>query len=115
MVGVRDHEDSVAARARSSSCVRTPRLPAETSAPAHSLVLHSKLVPYSNKYFQRHYFMLASPMTLALHPHPQAAISQIRLRAPLSSLALFHKSENQLSCFQFRAHDFVEMGGWGQK
>jgi hypothetical protein len=50
-------------------------------------------------------------MTLALHPHPQPAIPQIRLRAPLSSLTLFHKSENQLSCFQLRAHDFVEMGG----
>jgi hypothetical protein len=50
-------------------------------------------------------------MTLALHPSQQAAIPQIRLRAPLSSLTLFHKSENQLSCFQSRAHDFVEMGG----
>jgi hypothetical protein len=50
-------------------------------------------------------------MTLALHPHPQTAIPQIRLRAPLSSSAPFHKSENQLSCFQSRAHDFVEIGG----
>jgi hypothetical protein len=55
--------------------------------------------------------MLASRMTRALHLLPQSAISRIRLRAPLSSLALFHKSENQLSCFQFRAHDFGEMGG----
>jgi hypothetical protein len=50
-------------------------------------------------------------MTLALHPHQQAAIPQIRLRAPPSSLALFQKSENHLPSFQSRAHDFVETGG----
>jgi hypothetical protein len=77
----------------------------------HSLVPRSKLVPYSNTYLQRYYFMLVSRMTLALHPLPQTAIPEIPLRAPLSSLALFHKSENQLSCFQSRAHDFGEMGG----
>lgn len=76
----------------------------------HSLVLRSKLVPDSNKYLQRYSFMLASRMTIALHPLPQTAIPQIRLRAPLS-LALFHKSENQVSCSQSRAHDFVGIGG----
>ena len=50
-------------------------------------------------------------MTFALPLPPQVAIPQIRLRALLSFLALFQKSENQLSCFQLRAHDFVEMGG----
>jgi hypothetical protein len=30
-------------------------------------------------------------------------------------VALLHKSENQLLCFQARAHDFVDIGGWGRK
>jgi hypothetical protein len=112
---------------RRFSRVRTPRLPsanlgsgASAGAPSvaqrqlgfgrHSLVLHSNLVPHSNKYLQRYYFMLAFHMTLALHLLRQTAIPEARFRAPLSSLALFHKSENQLSSFQSRAHDFVEMG-----
>ena len=32
---------------------------------------------------------------------------------PSSLCALWHNSENQLLCFQTRAHDFVEMGGYG--
>ncbi len=32
-----------------------------------------------------------------------------------SCLTLLHKSEDQVPCFHVRAHDFVDIGGWGQK